>query len=107
MKKLILHNINLTCIFQHNETYENEKPVFTGMLSETKAGDILFQETLPKKKDIRNARLYEGQLLNIVRRKDGRYYPLLKAFRMEDVQNKSDFAFRIYSEIIDALGLIE
>lgn len=77
------------------------------MLSNTADGGILFQETLPRRRDIRNARLYQNDHLAVVRRKDGLYYPLLKAFRSEEMQDKATLAFKIYSELSEALNSIE
>lgn len=117
MNKTVFQNINLTCVFQNTNpnfltgngstNVNSNQPVVSGMLSPGKDGDILFQENLPRRRDIRNNRLYEGQLLNIVRRKDGLYYPFLKAFNPAEVTDKSSFAFKVYQEITEALDSIE
>lgn len=118
MNKKTFERINLTCVFQNTNNFVNavtvsndvtalSPVVISGMLSPTKDGGVLFQETLPRKRDIRNNRLYEGKLLNVVRRKDGCYYPFMKSFKPEDIADKSAFAFRIYQEIIEALNTIE
>ena len=121
MTKKIYQNINLTCIFQdtapnfmqENETSGGEKKVesnrkiLSGMLSQGTDGGVLFQETIPRKREIRNNRLYEGRFVNIVRRKDGGYYVFMKSFKPEDLQNKSTFAFKVYCEIGEALKTIE
>ena len=117
MNKTVFQNINLTCVFQNSNPnfltansvaqVNPVKPVVSGMLSPGNDGDILFQETVPRRRDIRNNRLYEGQLLNIVRRKDGLYYPCLKAFNPAEVTDKSLFAFKVYQEITEALNSIE
>lgn len=116
MNKKVYQNINLTCVFQNtnpnfaseviNSAKSGSPVVVSGMLSPTDGG-VLFQETLPRKRDIRNSRLYEGTLLNVVRRKDGLYYPFMKAFKPEDIQDKSAFAFKIYTELSEALNTIE
>lgn len=105
MNKKIFQNINLTCVFQNTNT--DPTTVLSGMLSNTADGGILFQETLPRRRDIRNARLYQNDHLAVVRRKDGLYYPLLKAFRPEELADKATLAFKIYSEISEALNSIE
>lgn len=118
MNKKVYQNINLTCVFQNtNPNFGNNVTVnasntaspvvISGMLSPTKDGGVLFQETMPRKRDIRNSRLYEGSLVNIVRRKDGLYYPFLKAFNPEEVTDKSAFAFKVYQEISEALNSID
>lgn len=105
MNKKVYQNINLTCVFQNAQSGSDK--VVTGVLCSTSDSSVLFQETLPRKRDIRNSRLYEGTLVNVVRRKDGLYYPFLKAFNPKEIEDKSEFAFRIYSEINAALNAID
>lgn len=119
MNKKVFERINLTCVFQNTNNFGNavnagsangingSNVIVSGMLSPSKDGGILFQETMPRKRDIRNNRLYEGQLVNIVRRKDGLYYPFMKAFNPDEVTDKSAFAFRVYQEITEALNSID
>lgn len=112
MNKKVYQNINLTCVFQNTNNFGNgnaisNNVVISGMLSPSKDGGVLFQETMPRRRDIRNNRLYEGTLLNVVRRKDGCYYPFMKSFKPEDIEDKSAFAFKIYSELTEALNSIE
>ena len=124
MQKKVFERINLTCVFQNTNpnfmpaagsngsnvsgsSVGNNHVVINGMISQTKDGGILFQETMPRKRDIRNNRLYEGSLVNIVRRKDGLYYPFMKAFNPDEVKDKSEFAFRVYQEITEALNSID
>lgn len=111
MHKKTFESINLTCVFQNTNNFGNANSssnvVVSGIISPTKEGGVLFQETMPRKRDIRNNRLYEGKLLNVVRRKDGCYYPFMKSFRPEEIEDKSAFAFRVYQELTEALNTIE
>lgn len=111
MNKKVFESINLTCVFQNTNNFGNANSssnvVVSGIISPTKEGGVLFQETMPRKRDIRNNRLYEGKLLNVVRRKDGCYYPFMKSFRPEEIEDKSAFAFRVYQELTEALNTIE
>ena len=117
MNKTVFQNINLTCVFQNSNPnfltangiaqVNPVKPIVSGILSPGNDGDILFQETVPRKRDTRNNRLYEGQLVNIVRRKDGLYYPFLKAFNPAEVTDKSLFALKVFKELTEALNSID
>ena len=122
MQKKIFERINLTCVFQNTNNFgsavnadgskvsgstSSNNVVVNGMISTNGDGQILFQETLPRRRDIRNNRLYEGQLVNIVRRKDGLYYPFMKAFNPAEVTDKASFAFKVYQEISEALNSID
>lgn len=112
MQKKVFERINLTCVFQHANNFgtsqaTSTQPVISGILSHGTGGGILFQEAIPRKREIRNNRLYEGKLLNVVRRKDGCYYPFMKSFRPEEIEDKSAFAFRVYTELNEALNVID
>lgn len=77
------------------------------MLSNTADGNVLFQETLPRRRDVRNSRPFQSDHLAVVRRKNGLYYPLLKAFKPEELADRTALAFKIYSELSEALNSIE
>lgn len=94
MHKKVFKQINLTCVFQNTNNFGNatnansaivsqSNPVINGMLSQDEEGGILFQENLPRKREIRNTKLYEGKHVSLVRRKDGLYYPLVKGIRAQ------------------------
>ena len=88
MTKKVFKKINLTCVLQNpnpnfygevssNDAGNGQPTVVSGILSPIDGG-MLFQETLTRKRPIRNSRLYEGQHIALVRRKDGFYYPQWK-----------------------------
>lgn len=128
MKKKLFENINLTCVLQDsNSTFANlgthgtseafesagnlepsvtSPKVVPGMLSTTDDG-VLFQETIPHKREVRNNRLYEGTLTNLVLRKDGLYHPFVKGYKAGGPLTKQDYAFRVYFEITKALEPID
>lgn len=67
MNKKVFERINLTCVFQNTNDFGNamnnntaslnqSNTVISGMLSPSKDGGILFQETMPRKRDIRYKR---------------------------------------------------
>lgn len=105
MQKKTYPNTTLICQLQ-NKKQLPETECLNGIISVIKGG-VLFQETIPRKREARNTKLYEGKLVSLVRRKDGRYYPLLKAIKSSDVSDRSTLAFSIYSEISEALNCVE
>ncbi len=105
MTKKVYKKVNLTCIFQDGDN-DGQPAVVSGMLSPTDGG-MLFQETLPRRRASRNARLYEGTQVSVVRRKDGFYYPLLKSIRPMELKDKESLVFKIYCELTEALDSIE
>lgn len=106
MEKKVFEKTNLICMFQNEAEITVQSPV-CGLLSIAPTdGSILFQETLPRKRDIRNIKLYAGKYVSMVRRKDGLYYPFLKAFKAEDVIRNPNLSYQIQREICDMLTII-
>lgn len=114
MNKKVFKQINVTCVFQNtNPDFVGEEPnvssngtPIAGMLTPTDEG-FLFQETVPHKRETRNNRLFEGQLTNLVLRKDGRYHPFVKGFKPGGPLSKQDYAYRVFCEITEALNPLE
>lgn len=104
MQKKTYTNTTLVCQLQSKKQLP-ETECLNGLISLTQGG-VLFQETRPRKREIRNAKLYEGKHVSLVRRKDGLYYPLIKAIRAQGI-DRSSLAFSIYSEISEALNCVE
>ena len=105
MHKKLYTNTQLVCQLQTKKQLP-ETECLNGVISLTKQG-VLFQETIPRKRECRNGKLYEGSHVSIVRRKNGLYYPLLKAIKPTEDLDRSSLAFSIYSEISEALTHIE
>lgn len=119
MNKKVFKQIDVTCVFQNTnpdfvnigtsgtlETTETSTKVVCGMLTPTKEG-FLFQETVPHKREIRNNRLFEGTLTNLVLRKDGLYHPFVKGYKPGGQLSKQDYAYRVFCEITEALNSLE
>ena len=105
MQKKTYQNITLVCHLQ-NKKQLPETECLSGVISKTTDG-VLFQETLSHKRVVRNGKLYQGNYVSIVRRKNGLYYPILKAIKASAVNDRSTLAFSIYSEISEALNCVE
>ena len=95
MQKKSYQNVTIVCLLQTKKQLP-ETECLNGLISLAKGG-ILFQETLPHKREIRNTKLYEGTRVSLVRRKNGFYYPLLKAIKPSEAIDRSSIAFSIYS----------
>lgn len=105
MQKKTYQNVTLVCQLQNKKQLPTTE-CLKGLISQTQDG-VLFQETVPYKRVVRNGKLYEGRYVSIVRRKDGLYYPLLKAIKPSEATDRSSIAFSIYSEISEALNCVE
>lgn len=103
MKKKIYTPITLTCVLQQ----DNEMPTDTclcGVMSRTSKG-FRFEEAIRKGRAPRNPKLYDGQYVTMVRMRNGRYQMHLKT--MQHCIDHEKYAFGVYSEITNALKIID
>lgn len=106
-------NTSLTCIFQSTNPFDAESPstlnpqpstVLAGIISRTPEG-FRFEEAIRKGRAPRNPKLFDGNYLSMVRMQNGRYQLHLKT--MSEVLDHEKYAFGVYSEVINALKIIE
>lgn len=108
MNRKSYQNIMLNCTFQGSNPFEdgqqstlNSTTVLNGLLSRNADGSFLFEEVVPKVRDLRNAKLFDGKFVSLVRRKDGKLQLHFKA--IGSVENPQQLAYEVYSEISTAL----
>lgn len=104
MKKKSINNARLMILTQ-NGSELTEHNCLTGIMSKNASG-FRFEEAIRKGRVPLNPKLYEGQFVSMVKRKNGRYQCYLKAFNPQGL-DRSSTAFAIYSEVIEALSIIE
>lgn len=96
-------NTSLTCLLQNAEEITTENCP-TGIISRTPEG-FRFEEAIRKGRAPRNPKLFDGNYLSMVRMQNGRYQLHLKT--MSEVLDHEKYAFGVYSEVINALKIIE
>ena len=104
MTKKNYSNVNLTCSFQQVEEIENNQ-CLNGVFSKTTEG-FRFEEAAKGHRDKRNPKLFDGKYVSMVRMQNGRYQLHLKTMDTADFDRDS-FAFGVYSEITNALRIID
>ncbi|MDO4496744.1 MAG: hypothetical protein Q4B58_02760 [Bacteroidales bacterium] len=105
MNKVNLDNISLTC-YLNEATEISQKECHLGIISMNNKGEIRFEEDARKGSTHweRNPRLYEGKTINMTRRKDGSLRFQFKKVNTEAEDFKAeDYAFRVYTELTQAL----
>lgn len=103
MNRKQYENIHLTCVLQQAEEITNDNCP-SGIISRTPEG-FRFEEAIRKGRAPRNPRLFDGTYLSMVRMRNGRYQLHLKT--MTDVLDHEKYAFGVYSEVVNALKIIE
>lgn len=91
---------------QVTELTDNE--CHKGVISKDRVGNIRFEENVDATRSWeRNPRIFEGRFVNMSRKKDG---SLKFSFRRVNTDamgfKASDYAFNVYSELINALQSI-
>lgn len=107
MQKISLNNVNLDCFMQQVTEITNQE-CHKGVISMNSDGRMRFEElATPQSRWSRNPHIFEGKAINMARRKDG---SVKFNFKTVNVKNKkfsaSDYAFRVYSELLEALNII-
>lgn len=100
MIKKMFKSVNITCLLQQGEDVSVNK-CLNGLFSRNADGSFSFEEVLLKVRDLRNAKLFEGKFVSLVRRKDGKLQLHFKA--LGSVENPQQLAYEVYSEISTAL----
>lgn len=94
--------VDLTCIMQNKEITTSE--CRTGVISKTPQG-FYFEEAVTAEPRRLNPKLYDGEMLSMVRRQNGNYQCHLKT--MPPNFDRDSFAYKVYSELLSALSNIE
>ena len=103
MKKTIYTNITLSCTMQHDEFAESE--CLHGVISK-QADGFRFEEAVKQNNPRRNPKLFNGKYCSLVHMQNGRYQIHMRTIDASAVSKPNDFAFRVYSELLDAFNVI-
>lgn len=107
MKRKTYPNTTLNVVLQHLE----ELPLGTclnGIISiDEKAQAFRFEESCRKGRGPRNPKLYDGEYISMVRMQNGKYQCHLKTFNPTPDMNRQAMAFKVYSELMQALQIFD
>lgn len=104
MIKETFPNTELTCVSQESEM--NNEQCRTGILSMREDGTFFFEESVRKSQISRNPKLFDGNFISLVRRKDGCYQIHLKAVCVDHKSNAKKLAKGISKEIAQAVEVV-
>lgn len=105
MLKKTYSNIDLTCSLQQTEGLENDQ-CLSGVISKTQDG-FRFEESVKGHRDKRNPKLFDGSYCSLVHMANGKYQIHMKTINASVVKDPNDFAFKVYSELLNAFKVIE
>ena len=108
MKKNTLLCVDLKTIMQ-DDALPCPGRTYRGVLTRDAEHHYLFEEEAHASGRIHrlNPKLYVGRHLSLVRRQDGRYQLHCRAFKADALGNRNELASKIFSELVEALQIIE
>jgi len=104
MKKVNYQQVDLTCMFQQVSDIKKDQCLI-GVISRKTGGQFKFEETIRKGRKPRNPKLFDGNLISMVRMSNGKYQFHMKTLPNEFDRNQLPFA--VYSEVVEALKILE
>ena len=108
MKKNTILCVDLKTILQE-DTLLRQGQTYRSVLTRNAVNHYLFEEEAHASGRTRrlNPKLYVGRHLSLVRRQDGRYQLHCRAFKADALGNRNELASKIFSELVEALQIIE
>lgn len=103
MKNVKYPNVDLNCILQKADEI-TEKECLVGVISRNE-GQFKFEEAIRKPRNPRNPKLYDGRIVSMVRMLNGKYQFHMKTLPAD--VNREDFPFEVYTEIREALKILD
>ena len=97
--------VDLKTVMQ-TDSLLNEGQCYTGVLTRDGESHFRFEEAARKGRPPRNPKLFDGKFVSMVRMQNGRYQIHLKTMDTADF-DRDTFAFGVYSEINNALKIID
>ena len=98
-------NVNLACSFQQVEEL-SENQCLNGVFSKTSEG-FRFEEAAKGHRDKRNPKLFDGKFCSLVHMANGKYQIHMKTINASAITDPTEFAFKVFSELLNAFKSID
>lgn len=102
--KKVYTNTTLCCTFQERSEITTE--CLHGVISRTSDG-FKFEEAVKNTRVRQNPRLFKGNYCSLFHMQNGKYQIHMKTIDTSAVKNPDKTAFKVYSEILDALKQVQ
>ena len=84
-----------------------EGQCYNGILTRDGESHFRFEEATRKGRPPRNPKLFDGKYCSLVHMQNGRYQIHMKTINASAITDPSDFAFKVYSELLNAFKIID
>lgn len=105
MEKKVYSNTTLTCNLQKSVELQPSE-CLSGVISKTEDG-FRFEESVKGHRDKRNPKLFDGSYCSLVHMQNGKYQIHMKTINASAITDPNDFAFKVYSELLNAFKIID
>lgn len=80
---------------------------YAGCITRTSEDDFRFEEAIHKGRPKRNPKLFDGKYCSLVHMQNGKYQIHMRTIDASRCINPQDLAFKVYSELLNALNIID
>jgi len=105
MEKKVYSNTTLVCNLQQS-TDMLDTECLNGVISKTDDG-FRFEEAVKGHRHKRNPKLFDGSYCSLVHMQNGKYQIHMKTINASAISDPNDFAFRVYTELLNAFKIID
>ena len=103
-------NVNL-CVDLKTVMQKDALPIegqcYTGVLTRDGEEHFVFEESCRKHRCPRNPKLFDGQYCSLVHMQNGKYQIHMKTINASSITDCNQFAFNVYSELLEAFTIID
>ena len=106
MKKNTILCVDLKTVMQ-NDVLLAEGKCYNGVMTRDGIDHYRFEESVRKGRPQRNPKLFDGKYCSLVHMQNGRYQIHMKTINASAITDPTDFAFKVYSELLNAFKIID
>ena len=98
--------VDLKTVMQ-NDAHLVEGQPYNGLLTRDGDDHFIFEEASHKGRSPRNPKLFDGNYCSLVHMQNGKYQIHMKTINASAIEDRRDFAFKVYTELLSAFDIID
>ena len=106
MEKNVNLCVDLKTVMQ-NDAHLVEGQPYNGLLTRDGDDHFIFEEASHKGRSPRNPKLFDGNYCSLVHMQNGKYQIHMKTINASAIEDRRDFAFKVYTELLSAFDIID
>jgi hypothetical protein len=106
MEKNVNLCVDLKTVMQNDANLVEGQP-YNGLLTRDGEDHFIFEESSHKGRSPRNPKLFDGNYCSLVHMQNGKYQIHMKTINASAIEDRRDFAFKVYTELLTAFNIID